>query len=69
MRMSGCYRLFLSLQEFELPLVVKENLTYDYQQGFLQVPIPGKRELYAIKFKNPGDGETFYAKINNELSE
>jgi len=53
---------------FEKPLA-KDNDVHNSGDGFLQVPLTDRRELYGIKFKNPDDGESFYAKIVNEMGE
>ncbi len=36
--------------------------------GFLQIPLADAKELYAIKFRDAGDGDHFYARIVNEMS-
>lgn len=58
----------LSLVQFEYD-ISRENKLHYSAEGFIQIPLVDAKELFGIKFRVPAEGEEFYAKIVDSMSE
>ena len=54
------------MQRTDFPLSRESKLHFS-PEGFLQIPLGDVKELYAIKFKDKVDGETFYGKVVGQM--